>query len=105
MASNLIKTLVLKYDYGYDVFAFDAKANELLYYPNLTTFLNKMCHGHIDSYEVHTLCGDDLILGDIERPAYERLWHTIPDSMPQEIEDFFICYSSDLAYEGLVLDE
>lgn len=105
MASDFIKTLVLKYDYGYDVFAFDAKANELLYYPNLTTFLNKMCYGHIDSYEVHTLCEDYLVLGDVERSAYKRLHCIIPNSTPQEIEDFFVCYSSDLAYEGLVIDE
>lgn len=105
MASDFIKTLILKYDYGYDVFAFDAKANELLYYPNLTTFLNKMCYGHIDSYEIHTLCEDDLVFGDVERPAYKRLQCTIPNSTPQEIEDFFVCYSSDLAYKGLVIDE
>ena len=56
-----MKTLVLKYDYGYDVFAFDETKEEIMTYPNLTIFLNKMCSKHFENYEVRTLYEYDLM--------------------------------------------
>ena len=61
-----MKTLVLKYDYGYDVFAFDETKEEIITYPTLTIFLNKMCSQHFENYEVRTLCESDLMIGDKE---------------------------------------
>lgn len=99
-----MKTLVLKYDYGYDVFAFDEKKEEILTYPNLTIFLNKMCSKHFKNYEVRTLYECDLIDEDKEYDAYYRLRGIIPDGTPQAFEDLLTCYNSDFAYEGVKVD-
>lgn len=77
-----MKTLVLKYDYGYDVFAFDETKEEILTYPNLTIFLNKMCSQHFENYEVRTLYECDLMVEDKEYDAYHRLRGIIPDKTP-----------------------
>ena len=73
-----MKTLVLKYDYGYDVFAFDETKEEIMTYPNLTIFLNKMCGQHFENYEVRTLYGCNLMAEDKEYDAYYRLRGIIP---------------------------
>ena len=99
-----MKTLVLKYGYGYDVFAFDETKEEIMTYPSLTFFLSKMCGAHLESYEVRTLCESDLIVGDKEHDAWQRLWHIIPDETPQTFEDLLTCYNSDFAYDGVEVD-
>lgn len=99
-----MKTLVLDYGYGYDVFAFDETKEEIMTYPNLTTFLNKMCDQHFENYEVHTLYERDLMAEDKEYDAYNRLRGIIPDETPQAFEDLLTCYNSDFAYEGVEVD-
>ena len=99
-----MKTLVLDSEYGYDVFAFDETTEEIITYPTLTIFLNKMCGQHFESYEVRTLCESDLMIGDKECDAWQRLWGTIPDETPQAFEDLLTCYNSDFAYEGVEVD-
>lgn len=99
-----MKTLVLKYDYGYDVFAFDETKEEILTYPNLTIFLNKMCSKHFENYEVRTLYECDLMAEDKEYDAYHRLRGIIPDKTPQAFDDLLTCYNSDFAYEGVEVD-
>lgn len=99
-----MKTLVLKYDYGYDVFAFDETKEEILTYPNLTIFLNKMCSQHFENYEVRTLYECDLMAEDKEYDAYHRLRGVIPDETPQAFEDLLTCYNSDFAYDGVEVD-
>lgn len=99
-----MKTLVLKYDYGYDIFAFDEVKKEIMIYPNLTIFLNKMCGKHFDDYEVRTLCECDLAVEDKEYGAYYRLYGIIPDETPQAFEDLLTCYNSDFAYNGVEVD-
>lgn len=99
-----MKTLVLDSKYGYDVFAFDETTEEIITYPTLTTFLNKMCGQHFENYEVRTLCESDLMIGDKECDAWQRLWGTIPDETPQAFEDLLTCYNSDFAYEGVEVD-
>lgn len=99
-----MKTLVLKNDYGYDVFAFDEAREEIMTYPSLTIFFNKMCGAHFVAYEVRTLCEDDLMPGDKEYDAWQRLWHIIPDETPQTFEDLLTCYNSDFAYDGVEVD-
>ena len=99
-----MKTLVLKYDYGYDVFAFDEEKEEILTYPNLTIFLNKMCDKHFENYEVRTLYECDLMAEDKEYDAYYRLRGTIPDETPRAFEDLLTCYNSDFAYDGVEVD-
>lgn len=99
-----MKTLVLDSGYGYDVFAFDETKEEIITYPTLTIFLNKMCGQHFENYEVRTLCESDLMIGDKECDAWQRLWGTIPDETPQAFEDLLICYNSDFAYEGVEVD-
>lgn len=99
-----MKTLVLKYDYGYDVFAFDEAREEIMTYPNLTIFLNKMCGQHFENYEVRTLYGCDLMAEDKEYDAYYRLRGIIPDETPQAFEDLLTCYNSDFAYNGVEVD-
>ena len=99
-----MKTLVLDSKYGYDVFAFDEATEEIITYPTLTIFLNKMCGQHFESYEVRTLCESDLMIGDKECDAWQRLWGTIPDETPQAFEDLLTCYNSDFAYEGVEVD-
>ena len=99
-----MKTLVLKYDCGYDVFAFDETKEEIITYPNLTIFLNKMCGKHFENYEVRTLYECDLMAEDKEYDAYYRLRGIIPDETPQAFEDLLTCYNSDFAYEGVEVD-
>ena len=99
-----MKTLVLKYDCGYDVFVFDEEKEEILTYPNLTIFLNKMCSKHFENYEVRTLYECDLMAGDKEYDAYYRLRGIIPDETPQAFDDLLTCYNSDFAYEGVEVD-
>ena len=99
-----MKTLVLDSKYGYDVFAFDETTEEIITYPTLTIFLNKMCGQHFENYEVRTLCESDLMIGDKECDAWQRLWGTIPDETPQAFEDLLTCYNSDFAYEGVKVD-
>ena len=99
-----MKTLVLKYDYGYDVFAFDEVKKEIMTYPNLTIFLNKMCGRHFENYEVRTLYECDLMAEDKEYDAYYRLRGIIPDETPQAFEDLLTCYNSDFAYDGVEVD-
>lgn len=99
-----MKTLVLKYDYGYDVFTFDETKEEIMTYPNLTIFLNKMCSQHFEDYEVRTLYEYDLMAGDKEYDAYNRLRGIIPDETPQAFEDLLTCYNSDFAYDGVEVD-
>ena len=99
-----MKTLVLDSKYGYDVFAFDETTEEIITYPTLTIFLNKMCGQHFENYEVRTLCESDLMIGDKECDAWQRLWGTIPDETPQAFEDLLTCYNSDFAYEGVEVD-
>ena len=99
-----MKVLVLKYDYGYDVFAFDEEKEEILTYPNLTIFLNKMCSKHFENYEVRTLYECDLMAEDKEYDAYYRLRGTIPDETPRAFEDLLTCYNSDFAYDGVEVD-
>ena len=99
-----MKTLVLDSKYGYDVFAFDETTEEIITYPTLTIFLNKMCGQHFENYEVRTLCESDLMIGDKECDAWQRLWGTIPDETPQTFEDLLTCYNSDFAYEGVEVD-
>lgn len=99
-----MKTLVLNYDYGYDVFAFDETKEEIITYPNLTTFLSKMCNQHFENYEVHTLYERDLMVGDKEYNAYYRLRGIIPDKTSQAFEDLLTCYNSDFAYDGVEVD-
>lgn len=99
-----MKTLILKHNYDYDVFAFDEEKEEILTYPNLTTFLNKMCSQHFENYEVRTLCKWDLMVEDKEYDAWQRLCGTIPDKTPQVFEDLLTCYNSDFAYEGVDID-
>ena len=99
-----MKTLVLDSKYGYDVFAFDETTEEIITYPTLTIFLNKMCGQHFENYEVRTLCESNLMIGDKECDAWQRLWGTIPDETPQAFEDLLTCYNSDFAYEGVEVD-
>lgn len=99
-----MKTLVLKYDYDYDVFAFDETKEEIMTYPNLKIFLDKMCSQHFEDYEVRTLYQYDLMAGDKEYDAYCRLCGTIPDETPQAFEDLLTCYNSDFAYDGVEVD-
>ncbi len=99
-----MKTLVLDSEYGYDVFAFDETTEEIITYPTLTIFLNKMCGQHFENYEVRTLCESDLMIGDKECDAWQRLRGTIPDETPQAFEDLLTCYNSDFAYEGVEVD-
>ena len=99
-----MKTLVLKYDYDYDVFAFDETKEEIMTYPNLKIFLDKMCSQHFEDYEVRTLCRYDLMAGDKEYDAYRRLRGIIPDETPQAFEDLLTCYNSDFAYDGVEVD-
>lgn len=99
-----MKTLVLDSKYGYDVFAFDETTEEIITYPTLTIFLNKMCGQHFENYEVRTLCESDLMIGDKECDAWQRLRGTIPDETPQAFEDLLTCYNSDFAYEGVEVD-
>ena len=99
-----MKTLVLDSEYGYDVFAFDETKEEIMTYPNLTIFLNKMCSQHFENYEVRTLCESDLMIGDKEYDAWQRLWGIIPDETPQAFEDLLTCYNSDFAYDGVEVD-
>ena len=99
-----MKVPVLKYDYGYDVFAFDEEKEEILTYPNLTIFLNKMCSKHFENYEVRTLYECDLMAEDKEYDAYYRLRGTIPDETPRAFEDLLTCYNSDFAYDGVEVD-
>ena len=99
-----MKTLVLKYDYDYDVFAFDETKEEIMTYPNLKIFLDKMCSQHFEDYEVRTLYQYDLMAGDKEYDAYCRLCGTIPDETPQAFEDLLTCYNSDFAYGGVEVD-
>ena len=99
-----MKTLVLDYGYGCDVFVFDETKEEIMTYPNLTSFLNKMCSQHFEDYEVHTLYERDLMVEDKEYDAYYRLRGIIPDETPQAFEDLLTCYNSDFAYEGVEVD-
>ena len=99
-----MKTLVLDYGYGCDVFAFDETKEEIITYPNLTIFLNKMCDKHFENYEVRTLYECDLMAEDKEYDAYNRLRGIIPDETPQAFEDLLTCYNSDFAYEGVEVD-
>ena len=99
-----MKTLILKDAYGCDVFAFDEEKEEILTYPNLTIFLNKMCSQHFEDYEVRTLYEYDLMTGDKEYDAYYRLRGIIPDETPQAFEDLLTCYNSDFAYDGVEVD-
>ena len=99
-----MKTLILKHNYDYDVFAFDEEKEEILTYPNLTIFINKMCSQHFENYEVRTLCESDLMIDDKEYDAWQRLCGTIPDKTPQAFEDLLTCYNSDFAYEGVDID-
>ena len=99
-----MKTLVLDYGYGYDVFAFDEEKEEILTYPNLTIFLNKMCSKHFENYEVRTLYECDLMAEDKEYDAYYRLRGIIPDETPQAFEDLLTCYNSDFAYERVEVE-
>ena len=99
-----MKTLVLDYGYGCDVFAFDETKEEIITYPNLTAFLNKMCSQHFENYEVRTLYECDLMAEDKEYDAYYRLRGTIPDETPGAFEDLLTCYNSDFAYEGVEVD-
>ena len=99
-----MKTLVLDSEYGYDVFAFDETKEEIITYPTLTIFLNKMCGQHFENYEVRTLCESDLMIGDKECDAWQRLRGIIPDETPQAFEDLLTCYNSDFAYEGVEVD-
>lgn len=99
-----MKTLVLDSKYGYDVFAFDETTEEIITYPTLTIFLNKMCGQHFENYEVRTLCESDLMIGDKEYDAWQRLGGIIPDETPQVFEDLLTCYNSDFAYEGVEVD-
>ena len=99
-----MKTLVLDSEYGYDVFAFDETKEEIITYPTLTIFLNKMCGQHFENYEVHTLYERDLMVEDKEYNAYYRLRGIIPDETPQAFEDLLTCYNSDFAYEGVEVD-
>lgn len=99
-----MKTLVLKYDYGYDVFVFDEAREEIVTYLDLTAFLNKMCSAHFVPYEVRTLYERDIISGDKEYDAYHRLRGMIPDETPQAFEDLLTCYNSDFAYDGMEVD-
>lgn len=99
-----MKVLVLDSNYGYDIFAFDETKEEIMTYPTLTIFLNKMCGQHLENYEVRTLCKLDLMIGDKEYDAWQRLWGIIPDETPQAFEDLLICYNSDFAYEGVEVD-
>ena len=100
-----MKILVLDYGYGCDVFAFDETKEEIMTYPNLTTFPNKICDQHFENYEVHTLYERDLMMaGDKEYYAYYRLCGTISDKTPQVFEDLLTCYNSDFAYEGVEVD-
>ena len=99
-----MKTLVLDSEYGYDVFAFDETKEEIITYPTLTIFLNKMCGQHFENYEVHTLYERDLMVEDKEYNSYYRLRGIIPDETPQAFEDLLTCYNSDFAYEGVEVD-
>ena len=99
-----MKTLVLDSEYGYDVFAFDETKEEIITYPTLTIFLNKMCGQHFENYEVRTLCESDLMIGDKECDAWQRLCGIILDETPQAFEDLLTCYNSDFAYEGVEVD-
>ena len=99
-----MKTLVLDSKYGYDVFAFDETTEEIITYPTLTIFLNKMCGQHFENYEVRTLCESDLMIGDKECDAWQRLCGIIPDETPQAFEDLLTCYNSDFAYDGVEVD-
>ena len=99
-----MKTLVLDSKYGYDVFAFDETTEEIITYPTLTIFLNKMCGQHFENYEVRTLCESDLMIGDKECDAWQRLCGIIPDETPQAFEDLLTCYNSDFAYKGVEVD-
>ena len=99
-----MKTLVLDSEYGYDVFAFDETKEEIITYPTLTIFLNKMCGQHFENYEVRTLCESDLMIGDKECDAWQRLWGIIPDETPQAFKDLLTCYNSDFAYDGVEVD-
>ena len=99
-----MKTLVLDYGYGCDVFAFDETKEEIITYPNLTAFLNKMCSQHFENYEVRTLYECDLMAEDKEYDAYNRLRGIITDETPQAFEDLLTCYNSDFAYEGVEVD-
>ena len=99
-----MKTLVLDSEYGYDVFAFDETKEKIITYPTLTIFLNKMCGQHFENYEVRTLCESDLMIGDKECDAWQRLCGIIPDETPQAFEDLLTCYNSDFAYEGVEVD-
>ena len=84
-----MKTLVLDYGYGCDVFVFDETKEEIMTYPNLTIFLNKMCSKHFENYEVRTLYECDLMAEDKEYDAYYRLQGIIPDETPQAFEDAY----------------
>ena len=99
-----MKTLVLDSEYGYDVFAFDETKEEIITYPTLTIFLNKMCGQHFENYEVRTLCEPYLMIGDKECDAWQRLCGIIPDETPQAFEDLLTCYNSDFAYDGVEVD-
>ena len=99
-----MKTLVLDSEYGYDIFAFDETNEEIITYATLTIFLNKMCGQHFENYEVRTLCESDLMIGDKECDAWQRLWGIIPDETPQTFEDLLTCYNSDFAYDGVEVD-
>ena len=99
-----MKTLVLDSEYGYDVFAFDETKEEIITYPTLTIFLNKMCSQHFENYKVRTLYERDLMVEDKEYDAYYRLRGIIPDETPQAFEDLLTCYNSDFAYDGVEVD-
>ena len=99
-----MKTLILKHDYDYDVFAFDEAKEEIITYPNLTIFLNKMCGQHLENYKVRTLCKYNLMSEDKEYDAYNRLRGVISDETPQVFEDLLTCYNSDFAYDGVEVD-
>ena len=99
-----MKTLVLDSEYGYDVLTFDETKEEIITYPTLTIFLNKMCGQHFENYEVRTLCESDLMIGDKECDAWQRLCGIIPDETPQAFEDLLTCYNSDFAYDGVEVD-
>ena len=99
-----MKTLVLDSEYGYAVFAFDETTEEIITYTTLTSFLNKMCCQHFENYEGRTLSESDLMIGDKECDAWQRLWGIIPDETPQAFEDLLTCYNSDFAYDGVEVD-
>lgn len=99
-----MKTLVLNCEYNYCVFAFDETKEEIMTYPSLTIFLNKMSGQHSENYEVRTLCESDLMIDDKEYDAWQRLWNSIPDETPQAFEDLLTCYNSDFAYDGVEVD-